>query len=91
MTTNTREKRPTDDFDINPGDPLRWLVKIPYRTDAGTTVDVQTVEEIEDVHEIIEQGPNFYAVDRIEVSHNPEHLKAHPGLASMTLESAARE
>lgn len=91
MRAKIDEKRPSDDFEIEPGEPLRWVVRIIYRTDTGTTADVQTIDEIENLHAIIENGPNFYAVKHISIAHNPEYLKRYPGLAHMTLEQAARE
>lgn len=60
-----------------PGHPARWTAVIYYRTDSGV-IDVQhQIEELDMLHTAVEQGPDFYAIDRIEISHtkNPS-----PGL-----------
>ena len=49
------------------GAPPRWMATIYYRTDAGL-VDVEhQFEELDMLHAIVERGPSFYAIDRIEI------------------------
>ncbi len=60
----------------------RWRVICRYYTDAGE-IDVEHwVEELDDVAELIERGPNWYALKGIVITHNrrPEE--------TMTIESA---
>lgn len=45
----------------------RWTATIYYRHDAGLVDVVHYIEEIEDLHELVEAGPNFYAIERIEI------------------------
>ncbi len=48
---------------------IRWAATVWYRTDAGL-IDVEhEFEELSDLHNLIERGPNFYAIDRIEIRH----------------------
>ncbi len=57
-----------------PGVPKRWTATVWYRTDAGL-VDVEhQIEELDELHMIVERGPNFCAIVRIEIRHtsNPE-------------------
>jgi hypothetical protein len=58
---------PLYDMRREPGTPPRWVAVIYYRTDAGL-VDVQhEFEELDMLHSIVERGPSFYAIDRIEI------------------------
>ncbi|WP_395393142.1 hypothetical protein WBP07_18185 [Novosphingobium sp. BL-8A] len=43
----------------------RWVAHITYRRDAGNEVRMVSFEEIADLHEIVEAGPNFYAIESI--------------------------
>ena len=57
MTTATKSK-------------LRWRAVAYYRTDAGI-IDVEhEIKELEELQEIIERGPSFGAIDKIEVTYN---------------------
>ena len=89
MTTDTIRNKPSD-TDFTPGDPLRWRAVITFLTDAGTISDVQTFQEIEDLHQIIEEGPNFYAIRDIVITVNPAYLASYPGLKT-TLQESARQ
>ncbi len=47
----------------------RWVATIYYRTKAGL-IDVQLeMEELEELQGIVESGPNWYALERIEIRH----------------------
>lgn len=49
------------------GEPPRWTVTVYYRTSLGI-VDVQhDIEEIDMLHDLIELGSNWLAIDRIEI------------------------
>lgn len=57
----------------------RWMATVWYRTDAGV-IDVEhTFEELSDLHDLIEAGPDFYAIDRIEIRINPLRSDPDPG------------
>lgn len=45
----------------------RWIATIYYRTDGGILDVTHAIEELEDLHDIVEAGPNFYAIARIEI------------------------
>lgn len=45
----------------------RWIATAYYRTDAGI-IDVEhDVEELEELQAIIERGPDWHTLDRIEI------------------------
>lgn len=47
---------------------MRWLAEITYMTDAGQNVVQHDVEELEDLHDIVERGPDWNAIDEIKVT-----------------------
>lgn len=50
-----------------PGVAPRWTVVVYYQTDHGM-VDVEhLVEELDMMHDLIERGPDWNTIDRIEV------------------------
>lgn len=49
--------------------PPRWTATVYYRTDAGVIDVDHTFEELATLHDLIERGPDFYAIDRIEIRH----------------------
>lgn len=59
----------------------RWHASVFYRT-AGEPVEVNhDFEELVELHNLIEHGPNFYAIDRIEIRHGsriPSMTLDHP-------------
>lgn len=58
---------PFYDMGRSPGIPPRWTATVWYRTDAGI-IDVEhTFEELDMLHDLVENGPSFFAIDRIEV------------------------
>ena len=89
MSLKLKDRVP-DDADFIPGDPLRWRATITFNTDAGQITDVQTFEEIEELHQIVEEGPNFYAIHEIVITVNPAYFASFPALKT-TLEGSARE
>lgn len=53
---------------------LRWNVEIDYRSEIDITHTVyMRVDELGDVHDIIEGGPDFNCVQRIIVTLNKKH------------------
>lgn len=66
---NCKPGNPFYDMRRAPGIPQRWTAVVWYRTDAGL-VDVEhQIEELDMLHDLIENGPDFHTVDRIEVRH----------------------
>lgn len=57
-----------------PGVPMRWTAIAWYRTDAGLVDIEHQFEELDQLHMLIERGPDFYTIERIEVRHtsNPQ-------------------
>jgi hypothetical protein len=52
-----------------PGVPERWTAVVWYRTDAGL-IDVEhQIEELDMLHDLVESGPDFHTIDRIEIRH----------------------
>ena len=46
---------------------MRWTATIYYRTEHGT-IDVEhRFDEIEELQIIVERGPSWYAIDRLEI------------------------
>jgi hypothetical protein len=45
----------------------RWHADAHYNTESGTTVISHDFEELEELHDLIEAGPDWTTVDRIEV------------------------
>ena len=43
----------------------RWCAEVDYRMDAGIVTAVHQFDEIEELHDIIERGPNFYTIEKI--------------------------
>lgn len=61
----------------------RWLAKISYRTEIGTKLVNHEFEELYELHDLVEKGPDWDAIASIEVS------KFRPGpLGPLTLERA---
>lgn len=48
----------------------RWVAKITYRRDTGNEARVVSFEEIYELHDIIERGPDFYAIESIVITTN---------------------
>jgi len=54
----------------------RWRVKAWYRTDAGLVDVDHEIMELEDLHDLIERGPNWYGLDHIRIDLNvPDEQK----------------
>ena len=51
----------------------RWMAEITYRTERP--MDVVCFEEIEDLDEIIERGPDWHEIDQIVITLNRPALE----------------
>ena len=49
-------------------EPKRWTARISYRSDHPT--EVVLVEEIADLHDIVEHGPHWNKIDEIVITYN---------------------
>ena len=65
---------------------MRWYAEITYKTELGSCAVPHAFEEIEDLHEIVECGPNFYGIERIVIT--PQPLA---GVTGRTIESLEAE
>lgn len=50
---------------VEPISLFRWVAMITYRHDDQDETVIVSFEEIEELHDIIESGPNFYAIKDI--------------------------
>jgi len=61
----------------------RWWVEITYRTDKGPCIVEYDMEELEELHNIVERGPNWNSILDIRVKYNrttgPVTLTAEQG------------
>ena len=56
---------------MSAGQPItlyRWVARITYRRDTGNEVRVVSFEELFELHDIIERGPDFYAIESIVIT-----------------------
>ena len=61
----------------------RWHATIYYRSETGGVDVDHDIEEIEDLHDIVERGPDWHAIDKIVIT------LARPVAEPMTIEQAA--
>lgn len=63
----------------------RWLAEITYRTESGPNVVPHDLEELDELHDLVERGPHWDTIDMIQifrVEHNTD--------ADLTVEAAAK-
>ena len=60
----------------------RWVAEIDYRHDDGIRTLVWSLHELSELHDIVEDGPSFYAIAAIRIG-PPRHA------APVTVEEAA--
>jgi hypothetical protein len=60
-----------DRVTFTPSPHFRWLVQVDYATDNGIATVDHHIEEIAELHQIIEQGPDWNAVQNIRIELNP--------------------
>ena len=46
---------------------MRWIVTITYRTDAGPLPVEHDIEELHDIHDIVERGPDWNTITSIKI------------------------
>lgn len=62
----------------------RWAATVYYRSENGLIDVLHDIEELEELQELVESGPHFATIDRIEVRY------VHAGNMALTLEEAER-
>ncbi len=50
-----------------PGTPPRWRATVWYQTEFGLIDVVHDIEELDMLQDLVERGPDFYTIDRIEI------------------------
>lgn len=70
------ETRPPDTTG-EAGEPPRWIADVVYLGKAEKRVFTHLVDEIEQLHELVESGPNFYCIDHIVIRLNPASLPGY--------------
>ncbi len=63
---------------------LRWSAEITYRTDAGPIDVLHTLEELEDLHDVVESGPHWDTIICIKIH------RYRPYIPELTVEAAER-
>ena len=49
----------------------RWIATVIYRSDQGDLDNVFLIEELSEIQSIVERGPDWNALDKIEIRLNP--------------------
>lgn len=49
----------------------RWLVRVTYRTDAGQADVDHHIEELSEIHGLVERGPMWDCIEQITIVLNP--------------------
>lgn len=63
---------------------LRWIVTVDYLVDVGSVLQEEYhIEELHSLHDLIERGPDWNSIEKIEIVLNPQ--RRHP----VTVEEAA--
>lgn len=62
----------------------RWIARVTYRRDDRDESVFMSFEELHELHDRIERGPNFYAIKEI-------HIAPSGRVNPMTIEQAERE
>jgi hypothetical protein len=65
--------------------PIRWLATVTYRTDSGPTEVDHAFQELGELADIIEAGPNWFAIVKIEILLQDKTL-----LPGLTVEGAEK-
>lgn len=63
---------------------VRWIATVYYRTDQGLVDVAHDIVELDELAELVERGPDWDAIDRIEI------IRADGRERALTIEEAAR-
>lgn len=57
--------------------PKRWIAELTYvRPQGRTETQKHEIEELEEIQDLVEGGENYYALERVVITHNPANLEA---------------
>jgi hypothetical protein len=62
----------------------RWIATVHYRMDAGLVDVSHDLLELDELHDIVERGPHWDAIDHIDI------VRADGAEQALTVEQAAR-
>lgn len=63
----------------------RWLAEISYNTENGPVVVPHDLEEISDLHDLVERGPHWDTIDHIQI-----FRMCHITAENLTVEAAEK-
>ncbi len=63
---------------------VRWIATVWYRTERGFVDVVHDMSEIVELHDLVERGPHWDAIDHIDI------VRADCADRSLTIEEAAK-
>ena len=63
---------------------IRWSATVLYRTDMGLVDVTHEIEELEDLHQLVESGPDWNTIDKIEI------IRVGNPMPSLTVEEAMK-
>ncbi|MBO6542344.1 MAG: hypothetical protein JJ939_11485 [Alphaproteobacteria bacterium] len=63
--------------------PSRWLAVVTYRTDSGLVTVEHDIEELEEIQDLVEAGPSWFAISGIKIT-----LQRDLGYERLTIEQA---
>lgn len=64
---------------------FRWCATVHYKTDSGLVDVTHDLEEIDDLHDLVERGPHFDTIEKIEII-RVNHLDG----VNLTIEKASQ-
>lgn len=62
---------------------IRWTATIYYKTEAGIVDVVHDLEELADIHDVVEAGPHWDTIERVVIR------RASKSIEGLTVEKAA--
>lgn len=68
----------------------RWRAVASYKADNGIVSFAHEFDELEELHDLIEAGPDWTTLDKIEVRYNMDFIEAEPEKANDALKQLMR-
>lgn len=63
---------------------IRWSATVLYRTDMGLVDVTHEIEELEDLHQLVESGPDWNTIQKIEI------IRVGNPMPNLTVEEAMK-
>jgi hypothetical protein len=60
-------KRDCNEMELEMTKIIRWNATVYYRSDMGLVDVIHDIEELEDLHQLVESGPDWNTIDKIEI------------------------